>query len=196
MRSYGLCTPDFQPSLVRPYNGRFVMKAQQTGIDLAIGLAAGYVATKATERAQMALWKVTPEAIQEKEQDVRPGPPPKMAAKQTAKWLDLDPDKQQMKMLSQAFHYGLGLAWGPIYGLLRRYSHMSPLGAGIVTGMSMSVIVDEALNPALGFTAPSREYPVTTHVRGFLGHLAFGLAAAATAEILYRATSRQPDRPS
>lgn len=167
------------------------MIARQFGTDLAIGLVAGYAATKVTERAQMALWKLTPKAIQETEREVRPGPPPMMAAKQTAKWLEIEPSQQQMAFMAQAFHYGLGLAWGPLYGLLRRYSHMSPLGAGIVTGMSMSIIVDEALSPALGFTAPSQDYPVTTHLRGLLGHLAFGLAVAATAEALHRVTRQR-----
>jgi uncharacterized membrane protein YagU involved in acid resistance len=170
-----------------------MMNARQLGTDLAVGLAAGFVATKITGQGQMALWKLTPESTRKEEQEIRPGPPPKMAAKQTAKWLDLDLDKKQMKMLSQGMHYGLGLGWAPLYGLLRRYSRMSPLGAGIITGMSMSIIVDEALNPALGFTAPSEEYPPAAHVRGVLGHLLYGLAVAGAAEALYRLTDRRPD---
>jgi uncharacterized membrane protein YagU involved in acid resistance len=170
------------------------MNARALGVDLAVGLAAGYVATKITKQGQMALWKLTPELTRKEEQQIRPGPPPKMAAKQTAKWLDLDLDQKQMKTLAQGLHYGLGLGWAPMYGLLRRYSRMSPVGAGIITGMSMSIIVDEALNPALGFTAPSEAYPPAAHIRGVLGHLLYGLAVAGAAEVLYRLIGRRPER--
>jgi uncharacterized membrane protein YagU involved in acid resistance len=79
-------------------------------------------------------------------------------------------------------HYGAGLACGPVYGFLRRFSGMEPLGAGVVTGAAMSLLVDEALTPALGYAAPSRDYPTATHARGFIAHLLFGLVIAATAE--------------
>lgn len=89
-------------------------------------------------------------------------------------------------------HYGLGVGWGPLYGLLRRYGAMEPVGAGIVAGVSMWAIVDEALNPVLGFTAPSRAYPTTTHLRGFINHLVFGLVLTGAAEAMYRATDMTP----
>jgi hypothetical protein len=44
--------------------------------------------------------------------------------------------------------------------------------------------VDEGLTPALGLSAPNLDYPLSTHLRGFLGHLAYGAAVAATAELL------------
>ncbi len=50
--------------------------------------------------------------------------------------------------------------------------------------MALFIVVDEGLTPALGLSAPDSAYPVSTHLRGFLGHLAYGAAAAATAEIL------------
>jgi uncharacterized membrane protein YagU involved in acid resistance len=154
--------------------------------DIAVGLAAGLAATLVTERIQMALWKLTPGKTRDVENQVRPGPPPKMAAKKLAEAVGAHPNDKQTRLLSKALHYGLGVAWGPLYGLLRRYSGMSRFGAGVITGMSMSVIVDEALSPALGFTAPNRDYPPAAHVRGVVAHLAFGLVAAAAAESLYR----------
>jgi len=93
-----------------------------------------------------------------------------------------------------AIHYGLGVAWGPIYSLLRRHSRMEPVGAGLVTGAAMSLIVDEALTPALGFSAPSRDYPTATHLQGIVGHLVYGAAAALTAEAIYRLTDTAPER--
>jgi len=65
---------------------------------------------------------------------------------------------------------------------------MTPLGAAVVTGASMSLLVDEALTPAMGFSAPSLDYPASTHVRGFVAHLAFGAIVAAIVETLCKAT--------
>jgi len=46
----------------------------------------------------------------------------------------------------------------------------------------MSIVADELMTPAFGFSAPNLEYPLSTHVRGFLAHLVFGLAVAVSVE--------------
>lgn len=165
------------------------MHSSSVGMDVAVGLAAGLAATLVTERVQIGLWKLTPVETRRLENRIRPGPPPEMAAEKLAGAIGAHPNEKQTRLLSQTVHYGLGAAWGPLYGLLRRYSGMSRLGAGVITGMSMSVIVDEVLSPAMGFTAPSRDYPPATHVRGFVAHLVFGMVAAVAAESLYRLAS-------
>lgn len=45
----------------------------------------------------------------------------------------------------------------------------------------MSLILDEGLVPALGLSAPNRDYPAFTHIRGALAHLVYGAAAALAA---------------
>ena len=50
---------------------------------------------------------------------------------------------------------------------------------------------NEALCPALGLSAPNRCYPASSHVRGFVTHLVYGLALAASAEALYRVIDRR-----
>jgi uncharacterized membrane protein YagU involved in acid resistance len=77
---------------------------------------------------------------------------------------------------------------------MRRHGGMQPVAAGILTGAALSLIVDEGLAPALGFSAPNRDYPAFTHVRGLLNHLVYGIAVAATAEALHRFTDADPDR--
>ena len=56
----------------------------------------------------------------------------------------------------------------------------------------MSLIMDEMLVPALGFSPPNRAFPAVTHLRGFLNHLAYGAAVALTAETIYRLTGTTP----
>lgn len=127
-------------------------------VDVGVGLAAGYVGTKAMEAVAMGLYqKVEPEQDREQEDAVRPGPPFKIAAEKTAALAGVELKGTPLKVGSMAFHYGLGMIWGPVYGLLRRYSGMSPSGAAFTSGASMSLVVDEAMTPALGFSAPSRD---------------------------------------
>lgn len=56
----------------------------------------------------------------------------------------------------------------------------------------MSVIVDELMTPAFGFSAPNLDYPLATHARGFAVHLVFGLAAAAVFEAGWAASGTRP----
>ena len=169
------------------------MGSQNLLLDIAIGLAAGFVATKVTELVQEASYGPMPRSVKRREEEVRPGPPPKIAARKSAEALGLELDERQAMRAAMAIHYGLGVTWGPVYSLLRRHSRMEPLGAGIVTGAAMSLVVDEALAPALGFSAPSHDYPTLTHVRGFANHLVYGAVAALTAEALYHLTDATPE---
>jgi hypothetical protein len=51
-----------------------------------------------------------------------------------------------------------------------------PLVAGIATGAAAFVVVDEAVMSAL-FPPPPRAYLLESHMRGIVGHLAYGTAA-------------------
>lgn len=51
---------------------------------------------------------------------------------------------------------------------------MNPLGAGVLTGLGLWLFVDEGANALFGLTPPPTAYPRETHVRGLVGHLAYG----------------------
>ena len=55
---------------------------------------------------------------------------------------------------------------------------------GKLTGAAMSLIVDEGMTPLFAFSAPNRDFPLSTHPRGFVAHLALGLGVAATPETI------------
>lgn len=162
--------------------------------DLAIGLTAGAVATGMTAPIQSLLYRLTPESVKRREEQVRPGSPTQVAAKKLAAAADVSLTEKQLGSAATAIHYGSGMPWGTVYTFLRRHSGMTPVGAAFATGASMSLILDEALTPAMGFSAPDHDYPTATHIRGFIAHLAFGAVVAATAEILYRLTRTAPDQ--
>lgn len=56
----------------------------------------------------------------------------------------------------------------------------------------MSVVADELMTPAFGFSAPNLDYPLATHARGLAAHLAFARAAAATMETGWAVTRSRP----
>ncbi len=161
--------------------------------DIAIGLLAGLVATKVYGVAQGALARPMPKHIKEHEEKLRPEPTSRVAARRIAGGLGCRLDERRLTLATIAIHYGLGLAWGPVYGLLRRHGRMRPLAAGFTTGATLSLVVDEMLVPALGFCPPNRAFPVATHIRGFLNHLAYGAVTALTTEAAYRLTGITPD---
>jgi hypothetical protein len=160
--------------------------------DAAVGLLAGLVATRAHGLAQRALHRPMPESVKAHEARVRPEPTSRVAAREIARGLGYRLDGRRLALATLAVHHGLGLAWGPVYPLLRRHARLRPLAAGLATGAALSLVVDEALTPALGFSAPNRAFPALTHVRGFLAHLVYGAAAALTAETIYRLTGTTP----
>jgi uncharacterized membrane protein YagU involved in acid resistance len=164
-------------------------------VDLAVGLAAGLVATKVTDLAQGPLRRATPEGVRRREARVSPGPSSShVAARRIAERVGRSVEDRRLRPLAKTVHHGLGMAWGPVYCLLRRRGGMRPLGAGLAAGAALSLVVDEGLAPALGLSAPNRAYPAATHVRGFLAHLIWGAAAALAAEAIYRLTGTAPGR--
>jgi uncharacterized membrane protein YagU involved in acid resistance len=162
--------------------------------DIGVGLLAGLVATKVTGLAQEALARPMPEGVKEHERRLRPEPTSRVAARKIARGLGHRLDGRRLELATIAVHYGVGLAWGPVYTLLRRHARMRPLPAGFATGAAMSLVMDEMLVPALGLSPPNRAFPAVTHVRGFLNHLAYGAVAAVATEALFRLTGTAPDR--
>jgi hypothetical protein len=160
--------------------------------DLAVGALAGYVGTKAMEPVSMTLYQMESEQARAQEDEVRPGPPFQIAAEKTARWLGLKLDDKQMQKAAMAFHYGLAISWAPLYALLRRRWRLRPVPAGLTTGSAMSLIADELVTPALGFSAPNRAYPLVTHLRGYVAHLVFGLAVAGVTETTWCLRRRRP----
>lgn len=162
-------------------------------LDAAVGLVAGYVGTKMMEPVSSKLYHMESEEDRKREKAVRPDQPYRIAAEKTAKLLHIDLTEAQRKKAGLLVHFGLGMSWGVLYTILRRYSKLSPGLNGLITGSVMSAVIDEGLTPALGFSAPNRAYPLSTHLRGFAAHLVFGLGVAGTSEILYALIEKTSD---
>lgn len=168
------------------------MRTAEVLEDLAVASVAGYVGTKVMEPVSMKLYALQSEPAREREDRARPGPPYQLAAEKIFGALGWQLQGAALHRASMAMHYGLAAGWSPVYVLLRRGARMTPLGAALTAGASMSLLVDEGLTPVLGFSAPNRAYPLVTHLRGFAAHLVFGLAVGASCELLWAARGRRP----
>jgi uncharacterized membrane protein YagU involved in acid resistance len=155
---------------------------RRTLTDLALSVLAGYVGTKAMEPVSMKLYELEPAHVREREDAARPGPPYQVAAEKISALLGVQRDDRQLQRTSMGLHYGLAVQWAPLYAVLRRRTGWSPVTSGLATGAVMSIVADELMTPAFGFSAPNTEYPLATHVRGMAAHLVYGLAVAATFE--------------
>jgi hypothetical protein len=160
--------------------------------DLALAPLAGYVGTKVMEPVSAKLYELESEQDRKREDEARPGAPYAIAARKAADLGGLTLTDTQHDRLALAFHYGLAVQWAPLYPLLRRKTGLGPVAAGLATGAAMSLIADEMMTPALGFSAPNRAYPLSTHLRGFVAHLVFGLGVAAVTETGWRLLRQRP----
>jgi hypothetical protein len=161
--------------------------------DLPISALAGLAGTKAMEPVGQKLYEWEPEEDRRREEAVRPGPPFEIAAAKTLRLLGRGSDEKTTERLGLAFHYGLAVGWAPTYALLRRRTTLRPLTAGLASGTAMWLLADEGMTPALGFSAPNRAYPLSTHIRALLAHLAFGAAVAGVTETAWRLLGRNPN---
>lgn len=166
--------------------------AATIGEDLAVATAAGYLGTKVMEPVNMKLYERESEQDRAREDTVRPGAPFQIAAEKADRLLGLQLSEQRLGQAAMLFHYGLAVGWAPVYTYLRRRRGLGPVPSGLAMGSAMSLIADEGMTPAFGFSAPNRAYPMVTHLRAYVAHLVFGLAVAGVTEAAWSLRGRRP----
>jgi uncharacterized membrane protein YagU involved in acid resistance len=160
--------------------------------DAALAGVAGYLATTVMEQFNMRAYPLEPPDDREREESVRPSPPFQLAAENLSeRVMGVELDEDRAKKAGMAFHYLAGLSWTPVYLLLRRKLGWSPVASGLVSGASMSLLLDEIVTPAIGASAPNDRYPASTHVRAAAAHLVFGLTVAGVVETGWKLMGRR-----
>jgi uncharacterized membrane protein YagU involved in acid resistance len=150
-----------------------------------IGLISGYVGTKAMEPVTTKLYGMESAADKAREKIVQPKTSFVVAAEKVAGLLGRRLDDTQASRLGGWFHYALGASWGLVYVIVRALTGWHPLALGLGLGVAMFLLVDEGANTVFRFTAPPDRFPAAAHLRGFIGHLVYGLGLAVAAEILF-----------
>ena len=141
------------------------------------GGVAGGVATVLMDRATEAIQKRQSEADAVREAVARPNGRQavenlvELAASRTGIGLD----EASRAAAVNIVHYGLGVAPGAVYALLRHRVPLLGAGRGLFYGALLWAVNDELANTVLGTAGPPDAYPLSTHVRGLAGHLVLGV---------------------
>lgn len=90
--------------------------------------------------------------------------------------------KSEERPAGEIVHYAMGGVSGLIYGAAAEVDPMATVGGGLPFGAAVWMVADNIAVPALGFSKPMNEYPVSTHVYALSSHLVYGL----TTEVVRR----------
>jgi hypothetical protein len=144
---------------------------------LFVGAAAGYLAGQAMDKATTWFYGRQSDASKQREQELLPEGAPIASARKLASLAGAEPTDEQAGAIAAALHQSLGQLYGVVAATLTRRG-VAPMTAGVATGMGGFLLVDELAN-SLFFTPPPQAYPVESHLRGLVGHLALGAATGA-----------------
>jgi hypothetical protein len=145
--------------------------------DLAIGAAIGYCASRAMDHATGWYFEHQSEASRRREEEIAPGGTLVLAGRWLAGTLGRDVTDEEAERIGWVIHRVLGVVYGTAAAALAR-AGVSPLRAGIATGATAFVLVDEGFMSAF-VTPPPWDYLGESHLRGVIGHLAYGGAVGA-----------------
>ena len=146
-------------------------------VDLITGAVAGVVGVWALDRVDWTLYERESPAAKRRIAKARPNgmdPAHNLAATVAGLFGRDLPD--QPNPAGIGVHYGLGVSAAMGYAALRRRFPAVGLGAGAVFGALLWLVQDEGLNTLTGAGGKPQDYPATTHLRGLLAHMTFGLA--------------------
>jgi len=102
------------------------------------------------------------------------------------------PYPPQHNIAGKTVEYGLGILPGVLYAALRPQTPWMSKGGGALFGAAMFLLQDELLNPLLGTAAPPQRYPWSTHARGLLSHVVYGVTTHNAMRFLDRAFPPRP----
>jgi hypothetical protein len=151
---------------------------------LFVGAAAGYLAGQVMDKATTWFYARQSDASKQREQELLPEGAPIASARKLAGLAGAEPTDEQLGTIATVLHQTLGQLYGVVAAALTRRG-VSPVAAGVATGMGGFLLVDELAN-GLFFTPPPQAYPVESHLRGVVGHLTLGATTGALLTVARR----------
>lgn len=151
-----------------------------------IGLAAG----GALDLVSIAIYEREGRAARLAENVARRGRPVyEVAVDQFARAAGKRLSRTQRQVWGWRFHQAFGLLGGVGYAALRRRHPRIGAGMGLLFGAAFFLLGDEVMMPLAGWSPGPRAFSWKVHARGAAAHLAYGVAAEATARVLDRAVA-------
>lgn len=156
-------------------------KAKQTplALDVLSGAAAGALGTYLMGSAMQAAQKLQPEHHQEAEQDASWDENATIkTAKRVTEPLGVKIPEEKQGLAGNIVHWAYGISWGIGLALASRFLFKRrPWARGLVFGSALWLVGDELLVPALKLAPKAGAFPPSTHAKGLVAHLAYGLTA-------------------
>ncbi|MFC0676359.1 DUF1440 domain-containing protein [Lysobacter korlensis] len=149
--------------------------------DLMIGAVAGAAAIWVMDRVDWFNFKHESDEARRRTESVRPRgkPPAEVMTIRAAERLGSNPSPQQIKKVSKAVHYTLGIGPAMLYSAFQSRYPMITKGRGALFGTGVFLLHDEGMNPLMGWSAKPTAYPWQAHARGLVAHLVYGLVTDA-----------------
>ncbi len=143
--------------------------------DLALGAAAGAVATWAMGLVTNYMYEHEDPVARQREDAARGGKTAYgIAAEKAAGLAGVQLSEEGRARAGSAVHWALGAGAGAAYSALRRRWPAVAAGQGLAFGTAFFALVDEGANTALALTPPPGAFPLQAHARGLAAHLLYG----------------------
>jgi putative membrane protein len=139
-------------------------------LGLAVGIAAGLVASAAMAAFQSQAQKLLPDEDQSDDDPATVNAADKVSQAAIGHKVP-EPYREQA---GQAVHYAVGAVLGGIYGVITEYKPEASAGFGSAFGIATSALLDEAAVPATGLGAGPQDTSLATHAYGVSAHLVYG----------------------
>ena len=152
--------------------------------DLGVSGAIGYGSSRVMDQATGWYLRRQTEASRRREEEVAPGGAPVLAGKKLAGLVGREVTDADAAKIGLFVHRSLGVQYGMAAAAFVR-AGIRPIWAGIMTGAAAFILVDEGVNSAF-FTPPPQAYPLESHLRGVVGHLAYGAVVGAMVAVARR----------
>lgn len=149
--------------------------------DVLIGATAGYAASRTMDLATEAFHARQSEASKRREEALLPGGAPTAAGKRIGALLGDAPTERQAEKLGHVLHRAAGVQYGVLVAMVARRD-VAPMLAGLGVGAAAFLLVDEGLNSATLTPRPTA-YPLQSHLRGVVGHLALAVTTGSALTI-------------
>jgi putative membrane protein len=128
---------------------------------------------------------------------VQEEPTQRLARRMSKKIVGKSLTRDQKAALGQAIHWGYGIFWGAVYGVLRRRSHAASLAGGLPFGVGFAMFGNTLMLPLMKLTPPAHKFPLSSQVRGIVSHYAYAATVdcvARTAEAVEEKVNPQPKK--
>jgi uncharacterized membrane protein YagU involved in acid resistance len=157
--------------------------------DMLYGAIGGIIGTVVMEQVTDVMYRFESDEKKKKEEWLRSEPPPQAMSRHfTHDVLHVGISEKGLARLGNVVHWGYGMAWGALYGVLHDRVPAFSKAAGLPFGIAFWIVGDELVTTAFKLTPPPQTFPIDAHVRGLAGHLAFTASADGTYRALQKVT--------